>query len=118
MIIRDAKYVSIAERQDWKCPFCERSELEIYEAIELFERHHVNAKCHNGGDRPSNLQLVCSKCHHELHPNNYEQNRGEKSMLKNVNVQFCGVFIEIGFKSTGDPEIDEEIENCLKEAHQ
>ena len=117
MIIRDVKYISIAERQDWKCPFCERSELEIYEANEYFEKHHVNAKCHDGGDRPSNLQLICSKCHYELHPNNYEQKKEEKIMLKNVNVQFHGVQFKIEYESTEDPRVNEEIENCLKEAH-
>jgi RNA-directed DNA polymerase len=53
----------IAEKQDWKCPYCADA-LINGEELNL---HHVTPRAKGGGNEWNNLMLLHYVCHQSLH---------------------------------------------------
>ena len=83
-IKKDPMYFRLGEKYGYKCWACSRSELEVFEAGEALERHHIVEKTNGGPDYIYNQRLVCTKCHYNMGHSWYNKKRVLVMKDKNI----------------------------------
>jgi predicted HNH restriction endonuclease len=67
IILRDRRFLYLANLYGYQCRICKATELEIYDKGLYLECHHKQPLNQGGSNHPRNCMLVCSRCHQGIH---------------------------------------------------